>query len=154
MGASLILPQFLVEEALRDRLAAFGVAVELDSGVTAFTQDADRVVATTTRGAVTARYLVGCDGGRSTVRKALGVAFDGREPPRRVDGARRRRGGGLDPDHGYMWIDPDRGMLALAPFRTVAQWQFQCAAEGAARAVTRGVPAAGRGDSPGAPTSG
>ena len=27
------------------------------------------------------RYLVGCDGGRSTVRKLLGVGFPG-EPPR------------------------------------------------------------------------
>ena len=35
---------------------------------------------------------------------------------------------GLARDRGYTWIDPKCGMLALTPFRTVQQWQFQAAA--------------------------
>ncbi len=76
-GASLILPQSIVEATLRARLAELGVTVELDTTLTGFDQSPDRVVATTSRGTIAARYLVGCDGGRSTVRKTLGVAFDG-----------------------------------------------------------------------------
>jgi rifampicin monooxygenase len=46
-----------------------------DQGVTAELADGTRL---------RARYLVGCDGGRSTVRKLLGVGFPGEPRERRV----------------------------------------------------------------------
>ncbi|HET9403615.1 MAG TPA: FAD-dependent monooxygenase [Burkholderiales bacterium] len=55
--------------------------------LTGFTQDADKVVVTarTPGGAerFESQWLVGADGGRSTVRKGMGVAFDGYTWPER-----------------------------------------------------------------------
>ena len=49
--------------------------------VTAFTQDATGVdVALSDGQSLRAQYLVGCDGGRSVVRKAAGIAFPGWDP--------------------------------------------------------------------------
>lgn len=45
--------------------------------VTGFTQDDDGVTVDTNRGRIRADYLVGADGGRSTVRKVSGVEFIG-----------------------------------------------------------------------------
>jgi 2-polyprenyl-6-methoxyphenol hydroxylase-like FAD-dependent oxidoreductase len=126
-GDSLILPQSIVEETLRARLAGLGVTVELDTAVTGFDQLPDRVVVTTSRGAVSARYLVGCDGGRSTVRRTLGVAFTGDSSAEQAALLGDVEVTGLPREHGYTWIDPQRGMLALTPFRTVPHWQFMAA---------------------------
>ena len=73
-----VLGQSHTEAILRDRLAEFGVGVELGAGLTGFEQDADGVVATLATGEVVrADYLVGADGGASFVRKTLGIAFEG-----------------------------------------------------------------------------
>jgi 3-(3-hydroxy-phenyl)propionate hydroxylase len=77
--------QPLLEKALREGLTRFehatlrlGTEVEAleqdPAGVTVRTRD----LATGERGAVRARYLVGCDGGRSTVRGLLGISMEGR----------------------------------------------------------------------------
>jgi 3-(3-hydroxy-phenyl)propionate hydroxylase len=71
-----------------DRLRAFPhVSVEFSARVTALRQLDDRVEATIESAAgsrtVTGSYLIGADGGRSTVRKALGIEFDGYTHPER-----------------------------------------------------------------------
>jgi 3-(3-hydroxy-phenyl)propionate hydroxylase len=73
-----------------DRLAAAGnVDVRLGTMVTGFSQDADGVAVTVTAGPdgrperLTADYLVGADGGRSTVRKLAGIEFEGYTWPER-----------------------------------------------------------------------
>jgi 3-(3-hydroxy-phenyl)propionate hydroxylase len=62
-------------------------AVTFSSRVTNFTQFDDRVEAEVETAAgtrrVTGSYLIGCDGGRSTVRKALGIDFEGYTHPER-----------------------------------------------------------------------
>ncbi|GAA1691940.1 FAD-dependent oxidoreductase [Fodinicola feengrottensis] len=76
---SLALPQFKTEEILRDRLADFGVRVEFGTGVRDFQANAGGVVVELDTGeSAQVSYLVGCDGGRSTVRKRLGLRFSGR----------------------------------------------------------------------------
>ncbi|MEU9123029.1 FAD-dependent monooxygenase [Streptomyces sp. NPDC048506] len=78
------IPQARVEEFLEDHLAEYGVPVLRGRELTSFRQDADGVTATL-RGpdgaecTVRAGYLVGADGGRSTVRRVLGVPFPGRD---------------------------------------------------------------------------
>ncbi|WP_028921712.1 FAD-dependent monooxygenase [Pseudonocardia acaciae] len=76
-----LLPQWRTDEILRDRLVELGGSVEFGAEVTGFEQDADGVTVTVVRGGVERReradYLVGADGGRSAVRKALGVGFAG-----------------------------------------------------------------------------
>ena len=48
--------------------------------VTGFTQDDDGVHVETSDGPIRARYLVGCDGGRSLVRRTAGIDFRGWDP--------------------------------------------------------------------------
>src|SRR4051794_10757412 len=63
----MLVPQFRVEEALRARLGELGVVVEQGRAVVGLAQD-EGVTATLADGSsVTARYLVGCDGGTSAV---------------------------------------------------------------------------------------
>jgi 2-polyprenyl-6-methoxyphenol hydroxylase-like FAD-dependent oxidoreductase len=77
-----MLPQFLTERIMRERLAELGHQVEFGCELVAFEQDAQGVVATldSPHGAesVRARYLVGADGGRSFVRQALDIGFPGK----------------------------------------------------------------------------
>lgn len=74
-----MLGQARTEEILRGRLSDLGVTVEPATAVTGFVQDDDDGVTTSLSTGETVRsaYLVGADGGRSTVRKTLGIPFDG-----------------------------------------------------------------------------
>lgn len=75
------IPQYATERILREELAMYGVLVERGLKLTGFEQDSDGVTATVVGGGgsetVRARYLVGADGAHSTVRKALGLSFEG-----------------------------------------------------------------------------
>ncbi|MGW4354891.1 FAD-dependent monooxygenase [Nocardia sp. NPDC004582] len=75
------LPQYETERILRDRLTGLGGVIERGTRVTGFEQDADGVTVTLENGAgattTRAGYLVGCDGAHSTIRKALGLSFEG-----------------------------------------------------------------------------
>ncbi|APR87675.1 putative monooxygenase [Minicystis rosea] len=71
-------PQFRTEEVLRARLEGLGGRVEHGVGFQDLTQDETGVHVTTSTGeTLKVAYLVGCDGGRSRVRKALGLALAG-----------------------------------------------------------------------------
>lgn len=72
-----LIPQWRTDQILAARFAELGGSIEFGTEVTGFTQDGDGVVVQTSRGPVHADYLVGADGGRSTVRKASGVDFLG-----------------------------------------------------------------------------
>ncbi|MFJ8357481.1 FAD-dependent oxidoreductase [Streptomyces sp. NPDC093984] len=78
------LPQTYLEPILVSNAAARGAKVRFDTEFLGFTQDADGVTALLrdrVRGdeyTVRARYLIGADGGRSTVAEQLGLPFDGR----------------------------------------------------------------------------
>jgi 2-polyprenyl-6-methoxyphenol hydroxylase-like FAD-dependent oxidoreductase len=77
-----MIPQFLTERVLRERLAELGHAVELGCELIGFEQDDNGVFARLNgpRGEehVRVRYLIGADGGRSFVRRALDVDFPGK----------------------------------------------------------------------------
>ncbi|GAA0278093.1 FAD-dependent oxidoreductase [Cryptosporangium japonicum] len=98
-----MLPQQLTELALRNRLAALGVAVEYGTPVADLTQDDDGVTAAGIR----ATYAVGADGGRSTVRKALDIPFlgDTFDTERMALADVRFSDGRLDRDHWHIWGD-------------------------------------------------
>ena len=68
------------ENALRARFAELGGQARLGCRLESFVQDADGVTASLSGPdgvqTVRARYLVGCDGGRSTVREQLGLTLD------------------------------------------------------------------------------
>ncbi|GLY49018.1 rifampin monooxygenase [Lentzea sp. NBRC 102530] len=76
------LPQPRIERLLTEHALEAGAEIRRGVTVTAFEQDDDGVSVTLEDGtSLRARYLVGCDGGRSTVRKLAGIDFPG-EPSR------------------------------------------------------------------------
>ncbi|MBY8873741.1 rifampin monooxygenase [Micromonospora sp. PLK6-60] len=81
-GYLLGIPQPVVVRLLEEHAIALGARVRRGSSVAGLAQDDDGVTVELADGErLRARYLVGCDGARSTVRKLLGVGFPG-EPAR------------------------------------------------------------------------
>ena len=66
-----------------ERLKAMGATVRMGARVTGLSQDADSATVETADGPIRADYVIGCDGGRSTVRKSLGIEFEGFTWPER-----------------------------------------------------------------------
>jgi 2-polyprenyl-6-methoxyphenol hydroxylase-like FAD-dependent oxidoreductase len=76
------IPQPVIVHLLEDHAIKLGAHVRRGCAVTGFEPDNDGVIVELADGEqLRSRYLVGCDGGRSTVRKLLGVGFPG-EPSR------------------------------------------------------------------------
>ncbi|MEV5974055.1 FAD-dependent monooxygenase [Streptomyces sp. NPDC051921] len=80
------LPQYETERILEEFLARFGTRIERGTELAGFAQDEDGVTARLVRAGsdgqpaeeeVRCRYLVGCDGAHSSVRKGLGLSFEG-----------------------------------------------------------------------------
>ncbi|MCZ0991585.1 FAD-dependent monooxygenase [Streptomyces diastatochromogenes] len=69
-----------VERVLSERAAELGVEIRRGVRVSGVTQNEENVVAHTGAHEYAARWLVGCDGGRSTVRRLAGFDFVGTEP--------------------------------------------------------------------------
>ncbi|GIJ60138.1 FAD-dependent monooxygenase [Virgisporangium aurantiacum] len=112
-----MVPQFRTEEILRTRLASLGVEVEMRTALVDFTQDDDGVTATLSTGErVRVRYLVGADGGRSTVRKKLGIPFPGETDEATTVLFADARIDGITRDHGRVWPigDGGAGVVPLA----------------------------------------
>ncbi|MEV5715880.1 FAD-dependent monooxygenase [Amycolatopsis mediterranei] len=80
---SLGIPQTRVEEVLEARALELGAEILRGHDLRSFTQSADEVTAVVHNGrfgrTIRARFLAGCDGGRSTVRKQAGIGFPGVE---------------------------------------------------------------------------
>ncbi|MFJ1763311.1 rifampin monooxygenase [Amycolatopsis sp. NPDC088138] len=76
------IPQPVIVRLLEEHAIELGAQVRRGCAVTGFEQDDDGVTVELDTGEqLRSRYLVGCDGARSTVRKLLGVGFPG-EPSR------------------------------------------------------------------------
>lgn len=69
-----------IESVLAARASAMGVEIRRGLGVEGFDQSDEDVTIRTGSETFRGRWLVGCDGGRSTVRKAGGFEFVGTEP--------------------------------------------------------------------------
>jgi bifunctional hydroxylase/dehydrase len=77
-------PQALTELQLADWAGGLGARIQRGYEVTGVAQDGDGVDVEVSGpdgpGRLRARYLVGCDGGRSTVRRLVGIEFPGNAP--------------------------------------------------------------------------
>ncbi|MBH1937548.1 rifampin monooxygenase [Streptomyces sp. AV19] len=72
------IPQPLTEQLLNERALELGTEIRRGCEVVGLSQDEEGVTVELADGAqLRSRYLVGCDGGRSAVRKLLGVGFPG-----------------------------------------------------------------------------
>ena len=125
---TVMVPQFLTEAVMRERLAELGHRPQYGVELTGFVQDAEGVSAHI-RGASGAetlrvRYLVGADGGGSLVRHALGVGFPGRSLDiRAVVADVSLEGLGRDAWHRFEDGTPDQ--LSLCPLRGTDLFQLQ-----------------------------
>ncbi|MFD3957198.1 MULTISPECIES: FAD-dependent monooxygenase [Streptomyces] len=129
-----LIAQWRLEEILRARLAGYGVHVELGREVVGLTEGPDgqhMAVAFGEGPAERARYVVGCDGAHSSVRKLLGIPFDGTtaEDQVMVTGDVELAGGELDRGRWHQWFDED-GAVMLCPIPgTRTGWWFQAGPE-------------------------
>ena len=127
-SASLITPEWRIEETLRLRLAELGGTVEFGTAFESFEQSDESVSAVLVKdGAaetVTARWLIGCDGGHSAVRKQAGIPFEGetREEVRMI--VADVKVDGLDRDAWHMW-QHDEGLFSLCPLPSTDVFQYQ-----------------------------
>ncbi|MGW5666781.1 rifampin monooxygenase [Micromonospora sp. NPDC003776] len=81
-GYILGIPQTVIERLLNEHAIEVGTEIRRGAQLVGLSQDEDGVTAELADGtSLRSRWLVGCDGGRSTVRKLLGVGFPG-EPSR------------------------------------------------------------------------
>lgn len=125
-----MVPQWRTQEILAARLAELGGRIAFGREVTGVEQNAEGVTVAFAEGAsVRARYAVAADGGRSTLRRALGIGMTGEtvDPgPMLVADLRIT---GLDRDNWHVFPPAgDAGFLAICPlagtedFQAVAQF--------------------------------
>jgi 2-polyprenyl-6-methoxyphenol hydroxylase-like FAD-dependent oxidoreductase len=99
------------EAVLREYLESYSVHVELNCQLIDFSQNEEGVIASVLcagqREEIQARYLVGCDGGHSTVRKCAGIEFAGKTGEDEYGIVGNVSISGVDPMFG-IWVDPDR----------------------------------------------
>jgi len=143
-----VLGQDRTEAILRARLTELGGRVELGTALDGFTQDEAGVTATLVadgeRETVRVDVLVGADGGASTVRRTLGIPFEGRTDETLRVLAGDVRVAGLDHDSGYWFADEHdvrRGM-ALSPLPGGDLFQFGTPLENGAAEPEEAVRAA------------
>jgi 2-polyprenyl-6-methoxyphenol hydroxylase-like FAD-dependent oxidoreductase len=111
----MVVSQALVEGELRRRLAELGVTPEWGVSLTGLTQDDDGVTAELDDGrTVRARWLAGCDGTASAVRKAVGIDAPGVRLSERFLLADLHLDWDVDRTGTSGWVHPT-GMLGAMP---------------------------------------
>jgi NADPH-dependent dioxygenase len=130
---TVIVEQTATETVLREAVAAQGVHIEWGVKVTGFEQDADSVRVRLERAdgsteTCRADWLVGCDGGHSTVRKQLGLPLIGEsrdtwmlaDAPVTTD---------LVPDSIY-WVHTGKQAMMMVPYAHEGRWRLLDTAPG------------------------
>jgi len=120
----LMLPQHRTEAILRERLAELGHRPLYGHALESFAQDDDGVTAIVKGAPLRVCYLIGCDGGRSTVRQALGVGFPGETLGVRALVADLDLEG-LSRDAWHRWNDGKPEGMSLCPLMGTEQFQLQ-----------------------------
>ncbi|MFE6975299.1 FAD-dependent monooxygenase [Streptomyces sp. NPDC057682] len=124
-GEPWMMPQWRTQEILLARLRELGGDVEFSTALTGLDQDADGVTARLSTGPVRAAYLVAADGGRSTVRRALGIAMTGEtvDPAPMLVADVRVAEDALDRLNWHM-MNTDAGFITLCPLPGTADFQL------------------------------
>jgi 3-(3-hydroxy-phenyl)propionate hydroxylase len=121
--------QPLVDRELLAGLARYPhVDVRFGHTMVGYGDDADGVRVTVERAdgrqyVVRARYLVGCDGGRSATRRGMDVTFEGRTSPTRwlvID----LRNDPLGTPNAYLGADPERPFVSIGLPHGIRRFEF------------------------------
>jgi 2-polyprenyl-6-methoxyphenol hydroxylase-like FAD-dependent oxidoreductase len=125
----LMVPQFLTERVMRERLCELGRRPEFGRELIGLEQDEDgvtaRLLGKSGEEVIRVRYLVGADGGRSFVRHALDIGFPGKTlGVRAVVADLFLTGLGRDVWHRFNESSPDRPM-SLCPLAGTEMFQLQ-----------------------------
>jgi 2-polyprenyl-6-methoxyphenol hydroxylase-like FAD-dependent oxidoreductase len=121
----LMVAQWRTQEILHARLEELGGEVAFGREVTGLEQDADGVTVRFADGTTArARYVVAADGGRSAVRRAVGVAMTGETVDPNPFLVADVRVTGLDREYWHVFPGSDGGFVALCPLAGTSCFQL------------------------------
>lgn len=146
----LFLSQAETEAALVEHLEERGVGIEWNTRLDGYDDDPDQgavrariVDVAGSEHTVRARYLAGCDGAHSEVRRSAGIPFTGGRYPQTFLLA-DLEATGLEPDAAHVWLgagDP----LFFFPLRTPAAWRMLTPRPGGQGSASEGEGVEGEG---------
>ena len=125
---SIVLPQSVTESLLIEDLAERGGEVERGTSFVEFTQESNGVVSRVRRPdggeeVVGSRYLVGCEGPHSAIRKQAGLSFEGKTYPVSYFMADVELDWEVDRGDVRVWIHED-GMFSAIPMPGERRWRL------------------------------
>jgi 2-polyprenyl-6-methoxyphenol hydroxylase-like FAD-dependent oxidoreductase len=125
---SIVLPQSVTEALLIEALGERGVEVGRDMTLVGFAQGQDRVVSRVRRAdggeeRIESRYLVGCDGPHSLIRKQSGLSFEGKTYPVSYFMADVELDWAVSRGDVHVWIHED-GMFSVIPMPGDRRWRL------------------------------
>jgi 2-polyprenyl-6-methoxyphenol hydroxylase-like FAD-dependent oxidoreductase len=145
-AAPLIMDESDTERVLEERLEGYGGRVERGVELLSFETAADGVTATLSGpdgpSLLRARFLAGCDGANSTVRREAAIGFSGGSYPERFLLADLDLDWEVPHDEGTIWFGDQAGVAAAVPLPGVRRWRVIVALEAAAAAGLDTAPAA------------
>ena len=108
----------------------FGTEVQLGTELITFSQNDTHVTAILRSSGgeetVDCPYMVGCDGGKSNIRKTLGINLEGETHEEERAFVGDVEVDGLTPDAWHIWMHPKLGFgFSLCPFACSSSWQLQ-----------------------------
>jgi 2-polyprenyl-6-methoxyphenol hydroxylase-like FAD-dependent oxidoreductase len=124
----ILLPQSETEQLLIERLSELGGTVEWRSELLDYAPGTE-AVASSVRGpdgtvqTIAARWLVGCDGAHSVVRRGTELRFEGKTYPLSFLLVDLRLETRLDHDENHVWVSR-QGSLALLPLPAPGSWRI------------------------------
>ncbi|MDB5429985.1 MAG: putative monooxygenase [Caulobacter sp.] len=136
----LMIPQWRTEEILRAHLIKLGGRIEYDAGLAAVEQSGEGVTATLTSGeGIKAEYLIGCDGGRSATRKAVGLELGGRTLDGKTMIVADLEIENLDRTYWHVWPRTRGGPSSLCPLPNTDLFQLQSPEAIAENGLEKGI---------------
>jgi 2-polyprenyl-6-methoxyphenol hydroxylase-like FAD-dependent oxidoreductase len=125
-----MVPQSRTEAILRERLRFLGSEVEFGRALAKFEQDEDGIRATISSGeTVRAAFLIGCDGGHSAVRRALGLKLEGGAIDEKPSLVADVEIDNLDRRDWHLWPLVKGGPIGLCPLPKTSLFQLIAKAE-------------------------
>ena len=120
-----LVPQHRTEAVLREKLAELGGRVEFGTAFESVEQEEQSVrVRLSTGESLRAKYLVGCDGGHSAVRKAVGLTLTGETLSEKLPFVADMEIPDLDHAVWHIWPLAKGGPIALCPLPEESLFQM------------------------------